>query len=50
MKSFNASNELMYKIYNEHGENCPLTEVFQKWTGKKAKLIEKKMLEAATYG
>ena len=46
----NASNVLMYKIYNEHGGNCPLTEVFHKWTGKKAKLIEKKMLEAAIYG
>ena len=45
----NASNVLMYKIYNEHGENFPLTEVFHKWTGKKAHLIEKKMLDAAIY-
>ncbi len=45
----NASNVLMYKIYNEHGGNCPLTEVFHKWTGKKAQLVEKKMLEAAIY-
>ncbi len=44
-----TSNELMFKIYKDHGSNCPLYEVFYRWTGRKPKLIEQKILEAAIY-
>ena len=43
---FQLSNELMLQVYKDHGNNCPLTQVFSKWTGNT--FMDEKLLEAAT--
>ena len=43
---FQLSNELMLQVYKDHENNCPLTQVFSKWTGNT--FMDEKLLEAAT--
>ena len=48
-KDIKKSGKEMYDIYSENGNKCPVCDVFYKWSGKNPKLIEDKLLEAATY-
>ena len=41
------NSELLYEVYTEHNEKCPISELFYKWTGRKSKLIEEHLREAS---
>ena len=38
--------DLMYEVYMEHGEKCPMLDLFYKWCGKEPQMIEEKFLKA----
>ena len=36
-----ASPELMYEVYKEHENQCPMIKMIERWCGKKHEMIKK---------